>query len=106
QGGGEGILNGCPSREASGSSGQARGRRQGNGGWKPRPAYSFGTSLGSLVKASSTSSSVIRLDGSPGWLRFCSSVPSPIMPGWGSLGSFSAITVSFALTPRQSGDSA
>src|SRR5690606_4042546 len=44
-------------------------------------AYSFGTSLGSLVKASSTSSSVIRLDGSPGWLRFCSSVPSPIMPG-------------------------
>src|SRR5690606_38409046 len=69
-------------------------------------AYSFGASLGSLVKASSTSSSVIRLDGSPGWLRFCSSVPSPIMPGWGSLGSFSAMVISSAWMQRQSGDGA
>src|ERR1700761_9103107 len=34
-----------------------------------------------LPKAASTSSSLMRAEGLPGWPRFCSSVPSPIMPG-------------------------
>jgi len=35
-----------------------------------------------LPKAASTSSAFMRLDGSPDSFRFCSSVPSPIIPGW------------------------
>src|SRR5467141_1379915 len=35
-----------------------------------------------LPKAASTSFFLIRAAGSPRSLRFCSSVPSPIMPGW------------------------
>jgi hypothetical protein len=35
-----------------------------------------------LANAASTSSSLMRADGSPRSLRFCSSVPSPIIPGW------------------------
>jgi len=35
-----------------------------------------------LPKAASTSSAFIRAEGSPGSFKFCSSVPSPIIPGW------------------------
>src|SRR6266436_2445653 len=59
-----------------------------------------------LPKAASTSSFLIRAVGSPRSLRFCSSVPSPIMPGWetsafllGSLGTAGLFVISN--TPRR-----
>src|SRR5258705_5229815 len=45
-----------------------------------------GALAGSLAKAASTSSFLMRAPGFPGWPRFCSSVPSPIMPGCGVAG--------------------
>src|ERR1700682_1935996 len=51
--------------------------------------------LASLANAASTSSFLMRASGFPGWPRFCSSVPSPIMPGCGSPG--------FLLVPLGSG---
>src|SRR3984957_9789487 len=51
-------------------------RTRGNWGW---PRYFL---LASLAKAASTSSFLMRAAGLPGWPRFCSSVPSPIMPVW------------------------
>src|SRR6267142_3551921 len=47
-----------------------------------------GSLAGSLAKAASTSSFLMRAPGFPGWPRFCSSVPSPIMPGCGVAGFF------------------
>jgi hypothetical protein len=35
-----------------------------------------------LPKVASTSSAFMRAEGSPGSFKFCSSVPSPIIPGW------------------------
>src|SRR6185437_2686759 len=55
-------------------------------------AYVF---LAPLAKAASTSSFLMRAAGLPGWPRFCSSVPSPIMPGCG--------LAEFGLVPLESG---
>ena len=60
-----------------------------------------------LAKAASTSSSLIRAAGFPRWPRFCSSVPSPIMPGCGSAAGFlvsvflgSCLLVMFGISRR------
>src|SRR5258705_13432126 len=47
-----------------------------------------GSLAGSLAKAASISSFLMRAPGFPGWPRFCSSLPSPIMPGCGVAGVF------------------
>src|SRR6202043_3869357 len=59
-----------------------------------RPLYAnserlrIGSFFSSLAKAASTSSFWMRAAGLPGCPRFCSSVPSPIMPGCGGAGVF------------------
>src|SRR6201999_1925203 len=45
-------------------------------------AFCYFALPGFLSNAASTSSFLMRAEGFPGSLRFCSSVPSPIIPGW------------------------